>query len=281
MSPGVSRSDGMPLPQYTHQIYGLACLSAPAIADVTGDGAPDILQPADSGAMHGWDGVSGQNATGWPKWTGGWGLFTPAVGDIDGDGKVEVAEGTREGWLHVWKTPGLASGDDEAWHWHQNDRNTGHYGDDTRPPAGVRDLVVDGPTLTFTSPGDDWNSGTPTAYQVFGASVPITADTLSRATRLTSTGAPVAAGTRATVTVPNAQHYSYVAVRAVDDAGNLGPLRVVASHAVRTALGSSAPTGRSTGGGLAATGLSAALAPTAVGLLVLAGMLGRRRRLVG
>jgi hypothetical protein len=267
---------GLSLPQYTHQIQGLAFLSAPAIADVTGDGAPDILQPADSGAMHGWDGTTGQDAAGWPKWTGGWGLFTPAVGDIDGDGKVEVAEGTREGWLHVWKTPGLVSGDDEAWHWHQNDRNTGHYGDDTRPPAGVRDLAVQGTTLTFTSPGDDWNAGTPARYQVFGANSPITQDTVARATALTSTGAVVAAGSTATLTVAAASHYRFVAVRAVDDAGNIGPLRVLGTHVASGALGSSAPTGS-----LATTGVPRSLAPAALALLLLAGALTLRLRRSG
>lgn len=267
---------GLSLPQYTHPIQGLAFLSAPAIADVTGDGAPDILQPADSGAMHGWDGTTGQDAAGWPKWTGGWGLFTPAVGDIDGDGKVEVAEGTREGWLHVWKTPGLVSGDGEAWHWHQNDRNTGHYGDDTRPPAGVRDLAVHGTTLTFTSPGDDWNAGTPARYQVFGAKSPITQDTVARATALTSTGAVVAAGSTATLTVAAASHYRFVAVRAVDDAGNIGPLRVLGTHVVRGALGSSAPTGS-----LATTGLPGQLAPIALLLLVAGALTLRLRRSTG
>jgi hypothetical protein len=218
------------LPQFDTYVQGLSFFTAPAIADVTGDGTPDIVQAGDSGAVTGLDGSGGGAAAGWPKWTGGFSLFTPAVGDLTGTGTVSVATTTREGYLYVWDTPGLTRANTEAWHWHQNDRNTGHYGADTRPPAAVRDLAVSctpsGDSLTFTAPGDDWNDGTAASYQVFRSDHPITQDTLASAAPVAVGQPPRPAGTRETIHVADQPGACDYAVRAVDAAGNIGPVRV-------------------------------------------------------
>ena len=67
---------------------------------------------------------------------GGFSLFTPAVADLDCDGRLEVAVVTREGYLHVFRTNGHASAARQAWHWHQDNRNTGHWGPDAGPGEG-------------------------------------------------------------------------------------------------------------------------------------------------
>src|SRR5205823_5666907 len=46
---------GANLAQYTQPLQGLAFLSAPALADVTGEGKPDIILGADSSALQAWD----------------------------------------------------------------------------------------------------------------------------------------------------------------------------------------------------------------------------------
>ena len=215
-------------PKFTQPIQGLAFLSAPALADVTGDGKADVVQNADSEAVHGWDGTSGAIAKGWPKWSGGWTLFTPAIGDLDGDGKVEVVTGTREGWVHAWKTPGLASGNGEAWHWHLNDRNTGHYGDDTRPPAGIRGVKIRRSAkrvkISFLAPGDDWNDGTAASYEVLTLRRPLTQAPARAARRIKVRLTPAKPGTRQSVTVKRPRGVRYFAIRAIDDAGNIGPI---------------------------------------------------------
>ena len=129
-------SSGQSLSQYSQPIQGLGFITAPALADVSGDGVPDIIQSTDSAALHAWDGSTGQPVAGFPKWTGGFSLFTPAVGDIDCDGRLEVALMTREGYLHVFRTSGLAQATRQAWHWHQDNRNSGHWGPDSGPGEG-------------------------------------------------------------------------------------------------------------------------------------------------
>jgi hypothetical protein len=216
------------LSQYTRLLQGLPFFCAPAIADVNGDGIPDIVIGTDSAALHAFDGKSGAPIKGWPKWTGGWVLTTPAIGDLDGSGKVAVAVGTREGYLHVYATPGRASANHEAWHTHQNERNTGLYGEDTRPPSAIDDLTVAhssaGDTLTFTAVGNDWKSGRATSYQVFAASAPITQGNVGSATMIPVSVKPKPAGAKESITVTPIAGMGFYAVRAIDKAGNIGPL---------------------------------------------------------
>ncbi len=219
---------GANVSQYTQEIQGLAFFSAPAIADITGDGNPDIILSADSAALHGFDGVTGAPASGWPQWTGGWSLATPAVGDLTGDGAVDVAVTTREGLLHIYSTPGLAAANHEAWHWHQNDRNTGHYGDDTRPPSAIAHLEVSfggaTDTLSFTAVGDDWKSGTASSYQVFASSRSITQSNINSADEIIVSAIPQPSGSHEVISVPHTNGVKHYAVRAIDHAGNIGPL---------------------------------------------------------
>ena len=288
-SMGVWAADtGVTTAAANHKIQGLAFFTAPAIADVTGTGLPAIIQPTDSGAVEGFDLATGTAVGGFPKWTGGWSLFTPAVGDLTGSGMVAVAANTREGYLHVWDTPGLTSANHEAWHWHQDDRNTGHYGTDTRPPAAVPDLTVSSSggedTLTFTAPGDDWNWGTAASYQVFRSSQPITQDNIGQATPVAVSQKPQVAGSHETIDPPHVEGQPYYAVRAVDAAGNIGPVQVRAGATSLNPGGSSngaipAVSGPgslpNTATGATATG---ALVGLLAGILVTLGTLALRRR---
>ena len=222
---------GINLPQFQHYTQGLSFFSAPAVADVTGDGVPDIIGAGDSAALTAIDGRTGRDAAGFPKWTGGFSLWTPAVGDLAGSGTVDVAAVTREGYLHVWDTPGKASANRQAWHWHQDDRNTGHYGTDTRPPSAISDLVVSqqdvNDVLRFTAVGDDWMSGTADHYLVRRATFPITQDNWFDATTVPVATRPLSAGMLQTLSVPHVDGQGYFAIRAVDAAGNIGPIRVL------------------------------------------------------
>jgi hypothetical protein len=99
---------------------------APAIADISGDGMPEVVYGSAGYMLYAWD-LEGDDAPGWPKFTGQWILGSPAVGDITGDGYLEVVVTTREGWLYAWTTKGHA---DQAVQWagiHHDARNTGSY----------------------------------------------------------------------------------------------------------------------------------------------------------
>jgi hypothetical protein len=199
---GYDASTGLPVSGFPHQRNGLDFLGAPLITDVTGDGRAEIVDGGDTSTVHGFTG-SGQ-APGFPKFSGGWTLFSPAAGDLDGDGHTDLVVTTREGYLFAWRTDGKP--DAESWAYHHDEWRTGRYGTDTRPPGALRDVHRSGTTVTFTAPGDDWYAGRAASYRITAGGT------------ATTVPATVDAGGAQTITVPAGQ----VVVQAVDDAGNLG-----------------------------------------------------------
>jgi len=121
-----SGATGELLPGWPRQIEDVQFLVAPAIADVSGDGAAEVIYGSGGYLLYAWDG-EGQLADGWPHFTGGWMIGSPAVGDITGDGYLDVVVVTREGHLFAWRTDGHA---DQVVQWqsiHHDPQNTGNY----------------------------------------------------------------------------------------------------------------------------------------------------------
>jgi hypothetical protein len=102
----------------------------PAIADLDGDGRPEVISGSGGYLVHAFDHL-GREPQGWPKFTGHWVAASAAVGDVDGDGLLEVVVTSREGSLFVWDTPGpVQVGGRPAVQWgqfHHDARNTGTF----------------------------------------------------------------------------------------------------------------------------------------------------------
>jgi len=75
--------------------------SAPALADLDGDGVPEIVVQTDS-TLEVWKG-DGTVVSGWPQvWTGRWlGGSAPVVGDVTGDGEPDIVVVTQIGGSSV------------------------------------------------------------------------------------------------------------------------------------------------------------------------------------
>ncbi|MHB8603978.1 MAG: hypothetical protein ACYDCK_01885 [Thermoplasmatota archaeon] len=198
---------GAPHPGFPALSQGLDFLGGPAIADVTGDGLPDVIDGADSSALLAWN-AAGLQADAFPKFTTGWTVFTPAIGDLTGDGHNDVVTVTREGYLMAWSTPGLATANDEWWGYHHDEWRTGLYGVDSRAPGALAGASLSGATLTFRAPGDNGNVGTVAGYRIVADGV---------ASFVPST---IPAGGAVSLALPRGA--SVVTVQAVDHAGNLG-----------------------------------------------------------
>jgi MYXO-CTERM domain-containing protein len=114
---------GAPVPLEDHAVGMNA-----AVADVTGDGHPEVLLGTGGYFVRAVD-ACGCEATNWPKFTGGWVQATPAVGDIDGDAQhtLEVVTGTRDGLLYAWHTPGTNQGVIQWESAHHDLANTSNY----------------------------------------------------------------------------------------------------------------------------------------------------------
>ncbi len=129
-----SGATGRMLPGSPAVIEGYSWLQNHAIADLNGDGFPEVIAGNDGYFVHALD-ACGREPTDWPKFTGQWIAATPAVGDIDGDDQLEVVVPTRSGFLFAWNSEGSADGV-IAWEsYHHDTRNTGSLS--TPLPRGV------------------------------------------------------------------------------------------------------------------------------------------------
>jgi hypothetical protein len=124
---GWDAASGDWLASYPIPIEGWQIPTAPAVADVDGDGKAEVIAGSSGDVLHAYR-EDGSEPAGWPKDTGGWLLASPAVGDVDGDGKLEVVAVTRDGWLYVWDTPTRAGGQRQWPSFRHDPRNTGRYG---------------------------------------------------------------------------------------------------------------------------------------------------------
>ncbi len=121
-----SGADGDALAGFPQVTTDLAFFVSPAIADVDGDGANEVI------AANGVHTVSAHSADGarpdgWAKLTGGWAVGTPSFGDLDGDGLAEMAIVRRDGVLLVWTTSQPAAELDGWVRFGRNDHNTGVF----------------------------------------------------------------------------------------------------------------------------------------------------------
>lgn len=241
-----SASSGAPQAGFPAITQGLDFLGAPAVADVDGDGEPDLLEGGDSSALHAF-GPGGGQAGGFPKFTSGWVLYAPTVGDLDSDGANDVTALTREGYLSAWKTDGKAAANHEWWSYRHDDRNTARYGEDTRPPGVARSAAFDaGRFLGFRAPGDDWYEGRASEYRLTFNGASATAARRALGSRRVGGVRAAQSGSGASATVKPSgpagvrEHIELpagttrVRVQAVDDADNLSrPVTVKTSVAPR------------------------------------------------
>jgi len=183
-------------------------------------------------------GPAGSEPGGWPKFLGGWVQPTPSVGDVDGDGELEVSAVTREGWSFVWNTgadacqAGSTTTNQEWWTFHHDEFSTANYETDSRPPSRPGPLDVtrgadDDRVLSFEASGDDLACGAPERYEARGSDQPIVSGSdFQNADLLEVRAAQIrSGGQRQTLTVEGAGDFHFVAIRAVDDADNVGYVR--------------------------------------------------------
>jgi hypothetical protein len=206
---------GAPLPAFPRITDDFQFLSASDIANVNGSATNQVVAGTGLGLLHAYDGATGQDVSGFPKVTGGW-LFAPAALSDDG----RIADITREGYLFEWNQPSLPRCQTEWPSFRHDPQQTGNYDRDGTPPSTPTDLSVSGDKLTFKAPGDDGQCGTADHYEIVTSDSPIDPTNFATATPLADPPAPQSAGSQQTYSLPS--HQRYVAIRATDEAGNVG-----------------------------------------------------------
>ncbi|MEW6442739.1 MAG: FG-GAP-like repeat-containing protein [bacterium] len=227
--------DGKWMPGFPVYMDDLQFASSPSVADVDGDGRPEVLAGSGGFLVRAYD-ASGTMPAGWPKFTGKWVTSTPAVGDVDGDGLVEVAVTTRSGDLYVWETAGAAcEAANRQWRtFHHDAWRTGSRDRDVTPPARPLDLRAETTgggelRLSWSATGDDGLCDAAAAYEIRGSGQDLdSSSSWSGAARVAShdQSEPAGSGIALTVADPG---FAYYGIQAADEAGNLS--RVVAVEA--------------------------------------------------
>jgi hypothetical protein len=213
----------------------LSFITGETIGDVTGQ-APkqEVLAGTASLDLEAYDASGAPASSAWPKLTGGWMVATPTLGslgtlDTSAEAKKDVVSITREGVIAVYTTPAAACSPSSWPNFHHDIANSGDYTRDAVPPGVPLGVRTSHKTLTWTAPGDDLMCGTATRYEVVTSSSPITPANFDAATPVAGAPAPAAAGTQQSLALP-ASRQRYVAIRAVDDQGNVGLPAVVPKH---------------------------------------------------
>ncbi len=99
---------GDSFPRFPLVIEDLPAFMRPEVADVDGDALPEVIVTTGGYIVHAFD-LGGNDAPGWPRLTGGFGVSAIEAGDVNGDGRTDVVMATQEGYLFAWGTDGVAA----------------------------------------------------------------------------------------------------------------------------------------------------------------------------
>jgi hypothetical protein len=167
----------------------------------------------------------------WPKLTTDWTVANPTIGsfgtlDTSSSARKVVFGLSRSGYVNAYATKARPCSP-SAWpRFHHDNANSGDYELDAILPGRAFGLSATATRISFKAPGDDLLCGTADHYQVVTSANPITASSFGKAPKLSGAPHPAAAGATQTYTIPAAAK-RYVAIRAVDDQGNVGRPAVI------------------------------------------------------
>jgi hypothetical protein len=124
---------------YPRLMNDLMFLSQPIVADVAGPNAgPYAVGASATDDVRALD-ANGQEAPGFPKFSGGWVVNSPSYGPFGRLGTQVLATGTREGELFVWDTSTPACASSGPWpRQHHDPWNTGNLDSNGAPASKCR-----------------------------------------------------------------------------------------------------------------------------------------------
>lgn len=194
----------------------LSFLTGPSVGDVGGAPGEEVVGGTAYLDLHAF-GAGGVEADGWPKLTSDWMVANPLLGswgtrDTAADARRVVVAATRAGDVFAYGTPAAACAPASWPRFHHDNANSGDARRDAVAPGVPEDLRVAGASLTFAAPGDDLLCGAAARYESRVGAGPW---------RPVPGVAPGAAGTAQTVPLPAGAAGQEVALRAVDEQGNV------------------------------------------------------------
>jgi hypothetical protein len=222
-------SGGQLQPGYPQTMNDLQFLTGPSIADIDGQSGQELIEGSASKDLQAYTGTGQPVSSAWPKLTTDWTVANPTVGSfgsLDTNAsahKVVIAE-TRSGYINAYSTPAGACTPSEWPRFHHDNANSGDFDRDAVLPGKPMGASLTGgaqPQIQLTAPGDDLLCGIAGSYELVTSNDPIDESNFNDATPLSGAPAPAAPGTQQSFDVPGGA-LRYLAIRAVDDQGNVG-----------------------------------------------------------
>jgi hypothetical protein len=205
----------------------LSFITGQVIGDVTGEApAQEVLAGTASNDLQAYDAAGAPASSAWPKLTGDWLVATPVLGslgtvDTESGAPKDVVSLTRSGTLSVYSTPASACSPSSWPNFHHDIANSGDYTRDAIAPGKPLQATLSKKVLRWIAPGGDEMCGSAASYEIVTSATPITPQSFAQATPLSGAPAPAPAGTAQSFPLP-AGSLRYVAIRAIDEAGNIG-----------------------------------------------------------
>jgi hypothetical protein len=232
---GWNAASGQFDPGYPAVVNDLGFLTGETVGQITATGPGQAVLGGTASLDVDAFNATGQPASGaWPKLSGDWLVATPTLGsfgtlDSSRGARRDVVTITRSGTLSVYATPAPACSPASWPDWHHDPWNSGSYETDAVPPGRPLGIGVagHGTAVSFLAPGGDGLCGRAARYEVVTSARPITPQSFARARVLTVARlAPGVAGVRQRFAMPRGAR-RWIAIRAVDAAGNVGLPAVV------------------------------------------------------
>ncbi len=218
-------------PGFPAPVNDLQFLTGPAIGQITAGGGQSVIEGTSSQDLAAFRAGGAAASAAWPKLTGDWIAATPTLGSF---GTLDTAHGarkdvvsiTRSGVLSVYRTPAPACSPSSSPRFHHDIANSGDYTRDAVPPGVPSPVRLRGRDLTFRAPGGDLECGAAARYELATSSRPLNPSTFARARHVSVSLRPARAGAIQRLVLPRGL-LKFVALRAVDAAGNIGrPIRL-------------------------------------------------------
>jgi Subtilase family/FG-GAP-like repeat len=220
-------------PNWPARMNDLQFLTGPSVAELDGvSPSQEVVAGSASLDLQGFTAAGTPMDQKWPKLTSDWLVANPLVGGWgDGDSKV-VVEVTRSGFLLAYEVgAGVCDGPDAWPRFHHDEWNTGdsrRTGDaDTVQPGTPEDVRVEDGEVRFTAAGDDLMCGDAVRHDVRTSDQPITGENFDAADLVGSEPPQERRAPGDDEGVPASSLKRYVAVRAIDDAGNVGRVAAI------------------------------------------------------
>jgi hypothetical protein len=208
------------------QVNDLQFLSGQAIGQISRGPGQQVIGGTASMDLAVFNAAGLPASAAWPKLTGDWTIATPTLGsfgtlDTSSGAHKDVVSITRSGTLSVYSTPAAACSPSSSPRFHHDDWNSGNYTLDAIPPGRPYDVSSGAGVLRFRAPGGDLLCGRAARYEVVTSGTPITPQSFAGATPVAGAPQPSTAGTQQSLVLASGVK-RYVAIRAVDQAGNVG-----------------------------------------------------------